>query len=389
MASNKAAARDHSPLLILTSTALLLPAYHPATQADAPPDTGQAGLRYSKYKEDDISSSKVLSGDTERYDIDIVQAHLLTPVGDDFSLALDVQQEHMSGASPWFVGQDGNGNDKIVMSGASISDTRTSISVTTRYYFPKGNMGFNYARSEEDDYESDALGLDIAWNNADGQRTYSAAISGSDDVLEPTEGTTPVKVEREKRDMRSAYLGASQIISKRAIMQFGLSYTVLDGYLTDPYKLNDKRPDERKQWAASISYRHFLAGPGAALHLNYRLYDDDWGVNSHTFDASWHQQFHPRLKLIPYARYYSQSAADFFGNVTDFSAQYYADDYRLSSFGAFTLGARMVIQLDDWDFTLSGERYVSDGKWSLYSGEESPALVDFWRFTIGFVYPFD
>jgi len=183
MALNKAAARDHSPLLILTSTALLLPAYHPATHADAPPDTGQAGLRYSKYKEDDISSSKVLSGDTERYDIDIVQAHLLTPVGDDFSLALDVQQEHMSGASPWFVGQDGNGNDKVVMSGASISDSRTSVSVTTRYYFPKGNMGFNYARSEEDDYESDALALDIAWNNADGQRTYSAAISGSDDVL--------------------------------------------------------------------------------------------------------------------------------------------------------------------------------------------------------------
>jgi hypothetical protein len=188
--------------------------------------------------------------------------------------------------------------------------------------------------------------------------------------------------------MRSAYLGVSQIISKRAIVQFGLSYTVLDGFLTDPYKLNDRRPDEHEQWAASIAYRQFLTGPGAALHLDYRLFNDDWGIDSHTLEASWHQRIHPRLRLVPFARYYSQSAADFFANSTDFSARYFSDDYRLSSFGAFTLGARLVTTVRDWEFSVVGERYRSDGSWSLYSGEESPALVDFWRFSLGVSYRF-
>jgi hypothetical protein len=388
MTGKRGTRRDNGALLSLTSAALLLPAYQPLVQADAPPEMGELGLRYSKYREDNIQSGKVLSGDTERYDIDIVQAHLLTPVGDDFSFALDIQREHMSGASPWFVGQDADGSDKVIMSGASISDTRTDISVTTRYYFPKGNLGLNVARSDEDDYESDALAMDVAWNSADAQRTYSAAISGSEDTLEPTKGAVPVKVEHADRDMRSAYLGVSQIISKRAIVQFGLSYTVLDGFLTDPYKLNDRRPDEHEQWAASIAYRQFLTGPGAALHLDYRLFNDDWGIDSHTLEASWHQRIHPRLRLVPFARYYSQSAADFFANSTDFSARYFSDDYRLSSFGAFTLGARLVTTVRDWEFSVVGERYRSDGSWSLYSGEESPALVDFWRFSLGVSYRF-
>ena len=43
------------------------------------------------------------------------------------------------------------------MSGASIEDTRTEVSVTTRYYYDRGNAGFNYVRSKEDDYDSNAI----------------------------------------------------------------------------------------------------------------------------------------------------------------------------------------------------------------------------------------
>ena len=40
----------------------------------------------------------------------------------------------------------------------------------------------------------------------------------------------------------------SRIISKNAIVRFGLAYTYRDGFLTDPYKKNDRRPDEREEW---------------------------------------------------------------------------------------------------------------------------------------------
>ena len=148
----------HPALLALTSSALLLPAYQGA-QADAPPEFTELGLRYSKYEEDDTQGSKTFGGSSQRYEVDAAQFHLLAPVADNWAFALDVQWEDMSGASPWFVGESANGDPKVIMSGASIEDTRTEVSVTTRYYYERGNAGFNYVRSDEDDYDSNA----IAW----------------------------------------------------------------------------------------------------------------------------------------------------------------------------------------------------------------------------------
>ena len=374
-------------LLALTSSALLLPAYQGA-RGDAPPLHTELGLAYSKYQEDDTRDSKTFGGSSERYEIDIAQFHLLAPVGDNWSLALDVQWEDMSGASPWFIGQSFEGDPKIVMSGASIEDTRTDVSVTTRYYYDRGNAGFNYSRSDEDDYESDAIGLDASFNSADGLTTWSAAFSASDDTIEPTQGTIPTNTLRDEKDIRSAWVGVSRIVSKRAIVRFGLSYTLREGFLTDPYKGNDRRPDERREWALSTGYRHFFSAPNAALHLDYRYFDDDWGVESHTVDIAWQQNFGARTRLTPFLRYYSQDRADFFANLVDRQQRYYADDYRLSAFGALSAGLRLRYEFDAWSVNLTAERYRADNGWGLYGGEESPALVRYWRGSIGLNYRF-
>ncbi|WP_240732859.1 DUF3570 domain-containing protein [Halioglobus maricola] len=379
--------KDRSALAALTSSALLLPAYQGA-QADAPPEFTEAGLRYSKYKEDDISSSNVFGPSSERYDIDVVQFHMLAPVAESWSFALDVQWEDMSGASPWFVGQSAEGESKVVMSGASIEDTRTDISVTTRYFYDRGNAGFNYTRSDEDDYESDSISLDGSLNSEDGLTTYSAAISASADDIEPTQGSIPTNTLKDEKDIRSAWLGVSRIVSKRALMRFGLSYTYRDGFLTDPYKLNDLRPDTRREWTLSGGYRHYFDGPGAALHVDYRYFSDDWEVEAHTLEFAWHQNLGRSVRLIPFLRYYSQDEAEFFSNVTDTSDRYYADDYRLSAFGALSGGLRARYTFGDWTLSATAERYQSDHDWGIYSGEESPGLVDFWRGSIGFDYRF-
>ncbi len=377
----------HPTLLALTSSAMMLPGYQQA-QAESPPTDGTVGLRLSSYQEDDITASKAFNGPSERYDIDIAQFHLLAPVGDDWTLALDVSYEDMSGASPWFVGMDADGSAKVVMSGASIEDQRTAISVTTRYYYDRGNVAFNYARSDENDYKSDAIGLDASFNSKDNLTTWSAAISGSKDDIEPTQGQTPTNTLKDEKDIRFAWVGVTRIVSRRAILRFGLSYTYREGFLTDPYKLNDRRPDQRKEWVLSAGWRQHFVGANGSLHADYRYFDDDWGIKSHAIDLAWHQTVNQHLRVVPFVRYYSQSQADFFANFVDFSADYYADDYRLSAFGAWSGGLRGIVSLDDWQVTLSGERYVSKASWSLDEGEESPGLVKYWRYTVGFDYRF-
>ena len=212
----------NATLLALTSSALLLPAYQGAL-ADAQPEFTEVGMRYSKYNEDDITAKKAFGG-SERYDIDVAQFHLLAPVADDWSFAMDVAWEDMSGASPWFVGESKSGDPKVIMSGASIEDTRTEVSGTTRYYFDRGNVGVNYTHSDEDDYESNAGGVDGAFNSADGLTTYSGALSVSHDDIDPTQGSVPTNTLHDSKDVTSAWAGVSRIISKRALVRFGLSY---------------------------------------------------------------------------------------------------------------------------------------------------------------------
>jgi len=384
-----AACKDdrNTTLVALTSSALLLPAYQGA-QADAPPEYTELGVRYSKYKEDDILARKAFGGGSERYDIDVAQFHLLAPVADSWSVALDVGWEDMSGASPWFVGESADGDPKVIMSGASIEDTRTEVSVTTRYYFDRGNGGLNYTYSDEDDYESNAVGLDGSFNSEDGMTTYSAAVSVSDDDIDPTQGAVPTNTLGNNKDIYSAWVGVSRIVSKTAIVRFGLSYTYRDGFLTDPYKFHDSRPDERKEWTVSTGYRQFFDNLNAALHVDYRYFNDDWDVQSHTVDVAWQQNINPVVRLTPFIRYYSQEEAEFFYNIQPENERYFADDYRLSSFGAFSYGLRASRVIGNWEINADAERYKTDKSWGLYSGEESPGLVDFWRFGVGVNYTF-
>ena len=379
-----------SPLLrSLGRTLAVLPAYQaiPAW-SDAPPAFTEVGLRYSRYSEDSIAQDKVIFGDRDRYDIDVTQLWIEAPVGSAWSVALDVQNDYQTGASPWFVGINQEGQPGVIMSGASIQDNRVEVGVTTRYFWADGNAGFNVTHSDEDDYEAIAMALDASWNTSSDARTWTVAVSSSRDTVSPTQGAIPVFIDEEELDTQSGFFGVSQILSRTAVMRFGLNYTYSEGYLSDPYKFNDARPGTHERIALSAGIRQFLINADASLQADYRYYADSWGSDSHTLELAWAQNLSASL-LTPYVRYYTQRQADFYSVVADRSARFYADDYRLSSYGAITVGARWSVAIGDWTLELEAERYQSDADWGLYDGEAAPALVDFWRAAIAATWRFD
>ena len=382
-------------LLALTAAALMLPALSQEASADTPPENIKLGYRFSSYGEDATDAAKTFgsinnaSASSERYDIDVNQFSLLMPLAVKYSLAVDVQTESLSGASPWFTGE-ANGQAKLVMSGASIKEDRQDIGANLRYYASEGNAGITLSRSSENDYESFAIGFDGSYNINDKHTTFNGGVSFSDDELEPTQGLIPAKVTKEDKDSASLFLGLGQVINKNTVIQTGLSFTRLSGYLTDPYKNRDQRPDKRNQSAWSFGIRHYLPSADAALHGDYRFYHDDWGINSHTFDFAWYQNVKSYFQVIAYGRYYSQQEARFFSNNAQLSEQYFADDFRLSSYSAVTVGLRLETSYQNWRIIVAGERYNSGGHYSIYSVDErSPGLVSFDRFTVGVDYEFN
>jgi hypothetical protein len=379
--------RLNPALLALTASALGLPGI---ARAQAPEGL-QLDYRYSRYSEDDISGSKTASGQSsERYEIDTHQFHVSSPVTGDFELAADLTYESMSGASPWYVQPDLNNNPVQVMSGATIEEKRADLllSATRKMQQGKGTVSLGY--SDEDDYQAVNVGAQGEWQLADTISTLSAGIGYSDDELNPTTGTTAVSVTSASRDAVTAFGGYARVLGPDTVIQTSLSYTQHDGFLSDPYKqaffvslagtLADSRPDGRRQWAWLTRLRHYFARPDAALHLDYRLYDDDWDVTAHTIDVAWHQNFAGGWKVVPGLRWYSQSQAFFYEPfyAAPRSDGFASSDYRLSPFGALSLSLGASREFNSWTLGLRYENYNSGDSYSIKDVDvENPGLVDF------------
>jgi hypothetical protein len=381
----------HSRSLIAISTsALALPGI---AQADAPPTAPTLAYKISNYQEDDLTREQVPFGELGRYDIDVHQFQYVAPLGRDFALFVDANHEDMSGASPWFSTANAAGEPVINMSGASgIRDERSELSIGTRYYSQNGNFGGAVGYSEENDYRATYVNLSGARNFNNDLTTVSLGFSHSADDIFPTDAELFNRVQNEDKRATSLAVSLSQVINRVATFQTALSITEQSGFLSDPYKLQDSRPDNKTQIAFSNSLRYFFIEADGALQANYRYYHDDFGISSHALDLSWFQNINRSFQVAPMLRYYSQSAADFYTNIDDFLkplTEPQSSDYRLSAFGAFSGGINLIADFGDWTATLTAERYIANEKYSVYAvNQPSPALVQFVRLSLGVDYSF-
>lgn len=377
-------------LLALSTSALALPG---VGLADAPPTESTLSYQFSNYREDDLSRSTVVFGDPGRYDIDVHQFQLIAPIGRNSALQIAGNYEALSGASPWYTTRGVDGEPIVIMSGASgIEDRRGELSIGGSYYLENGSLSGNVGYSEEDDYRATYFGLSGERHYNNDLTTIRLGFSVSSDEIFPTDASLFNRVTDEDKRSISSVISVSQIINRVATFQTALSITETSGFLSDPYKLRDVRPDDKTQIAWASAYRHFFIDADAALHVNYRYYHDDFGINSHTVDMAWHQNLSNGFKLVPILRYYSQSAADFYTNTDDFlnpQTNYQSSDYRLSAFGAVSGGLSVVAEFGDWTATLTTERYVANEKYALHNVREpSTALIQYFRSSVGIQFSF-
>ncbi len=375
------------PLLALTSAALALPAF----SAKQPVET-EVSVRTTVYKEANVPAENIIFGDDARYDIDINQFSLLTPLGEKWSLGFSAARESMSGASPWGTVADADGSAALIMSGATISESRKEFSLSTQRYFSRSSVGIEVSRSEENDYEADAILLSTEWDSDNNLSTLALGLSYSKDKITPTDAVLFGRVLEEKKSSRSFSLGWTQILDKTSVIQSGIRVTQHNGFLTDPYKLRDVRPDKRIEWSVNLRYRKFIERANAALHTDYRYYDDSYEIHSHTFETAWYQNIGGDFQLVPNLRYYSQRQASFYLPIDDYTlpaTTHQSSDYRLSTFGAFTVGLKAIYNQPTWAISASVEQYKSSGKYSLSNAEnEHPALLSFSLASIGFDFKF-
>ena len=373
-------------LQALTSAALAIPGLASAQV--------QTEYLYAQYREADLPRSQVASGSGERYEIDSHRFRIAAPL-QGAAASLNLTYEALSGASPWFVMPDaGSGRPVQVMSGASIREERVDAEVSVAY--PVGedlNVAVSAGYSVEDDYEALNGGVEFEFTPAGQRYSYTGGIGYSYDQLEPTDARTrfPDRIDKADKDSLNLFGGVSFVLGPQTVLQTSLGYGWGQGYLSDPYKLayitsqantiNDRRPGDRKSWTASARLRHYIKEFGAALHADYRYYDDNWQINAHTLELAWHQTFAETWRVSPSLRWYSQSQAYFYAPFYDNvrADGLASSDYRLSPFGAISLrlDVRKVIDTK-WELGAGVERYEASADYALGSVRvENPGLVEF------------
>ena len=261
-------------------------------------------------------------------------------------------------------------------------DTRVQLNAQwTQPLAPNYTVSGGAHLSKEYDYLSLGLNGNIAIDFDRKNSTFSAGFSYFKDTITPEGGIPKPFVSmlvgdnndpdwdnefaatrvgrKENKNTTDLLLGFTQVINRRMLMQFNYSYSMVDGYLTDPFKIisvvnqngiaqdyvYESRPDSRaKQSVFAQSLYHFET---SVLDLSYRYLWDDWQIASHTLDSRYRvplgDDFGTQSYLQPHVRLYHQSAAKFYQPVmfeSESFPQYASADYRIGEMVTFTLGVK-------------------------------------------------
>lgn len=285
---------------------------------------------------------------------------VVTPLGEKWSLEGSAVTDAISGASPAYY--------SVVDSAQRIDERRNAGDARLTRHWAHSSVSLGAALSSEPDYRSRVLSLGASFQTPDRNTTFSLAAGHADDRILPLR--RGVRVESHKR-VTDVLLGVTQVLSPVDIVQVNVTHAVGHGDYNDPYKLFDKRPNERRQTAVLARWNHYFRGPEATLRLSARDYRDSFDIQARTFSAEWVQALPGGFSISPLWRQHRQSAASFYAppNPADPEAlsippgvipgrSILSFDQRLSAFTAKTVGLRVAWRINaQWTTDLRLEQY--------------------------------
>ena len=241
---------------------------------------------------------------------------------------------------------------------SNYSDSRKSASLTYERKFGSHLPSVDITYASENDYVARGAGISDSWTMAGGRGTLHLGVAFSRDLVEPVKNptTNPDGRGLQLDKSENGYsLGWTWILTDRDLIDVSASLMRLSGYLDDPYKvvpvgptgtdtMPEHRPDTRSRRAVVLKYGHHYLWDGA-IKINYRYYNDDWGIQGHTLEATYDQHLFTDWIVSPQVRLYTQTGASFYGSRFAAPREFLSADYRLSPLdsvqGGLTIGRRI------------------------------------------------
>ena len=333
--------------------------------------------RYQHYQEDD--GRMRVDSDYSLYSIDLSDTLVL-----DGTLLYST----LSGASPTGLPPDYRGGKVPTV---QLEDERYAATLGLTKQLGAHSLKAGFAYSYESDYTSFGYSLQDTISLNEKNTELVLGFAYTDDTVSANGSSFSAG-----KQSYDAIVGINQLLSPNDLLSVNVGLGWKRGYLSDPYKrvlLNDwvdydTRPGRKFEQLLFMQWTHYIPTWDASLETSYRFGHNDHGSHSHTAMVAFYKNLlNKRLVIRPSLRFYSQTAADYYG--IDFSGNpsYYSSDYRLSAEQTWNLGlqVRWNIIPDKLALEVGYERYISRGT----DGRTSQsAYPDAHSFSIGLNYRF-
>jgi hypothetical protein len=221
--------------------------------------------------------------------------------------------------------------------------------------YARGHAAANYYISSEADYLAQQLGANVNRDFGDQQLNLSIGTSYGWDEISPLANAAAQAPANTKRTLHVNAV-ATEVLSPTTLLRWGLEYNIVSGLQHNPYRnvfaggsyAPERHPDHRERRDTFVRLNQYLPDR-ASLKLNYRLYNDDWGITSHEVGTSLSQYVTHGLAATYEYRYYTQTNASFYrseyltaGGIDG----YRSGDYRMNDLASHLFGASLRMDME-------------------------------------------
>ncbi len=261
----------------------------------------------------------------------------------------------------------------VVTQGSPYQEEREEKSVGVNYLKGDVTMNLAYTHSAESDYTANSANFKISQDMFGDLSTISLGYArGWDTVQKNGQPDFSESVSR-----NNYQLELSQILTKNALLGVSFEAVTDEGYLNNPYRsaryLDPSKPlgysfepeiypRTHTSSAVTVQARYYLPYR-AALHGEFRVYGDSWGVKAHNAQIDYTHPAGNGWTFELRYRMYSQTAADFYSDLFPrlSSQNFLARDKELSTMTNHTAGVGV-----SYEFTQRAWRYIDKGSLNLY-----------------------
>jgi hypothetical protein len=339
-------------------------------QAQTAPVEGNIGIKWMNYQE--------TQGELDRIRVQARSTFLTLPLPQNWALDVTQTVDVISGASPAYYTEP--------QTLTPVNDVRKAHDLRLSWYPGLQKWSVGQSHSGENDYLSKGLSVSFMQASQDRNVSVEVGLSRNQDTINPVNQL----VVDQRKTTQDLLLSTTLVLTPNDLVQISWTHSSAKGYLSDPYKFFDVRPDHRRSHALAARWNHRIKDSDATLRLATRFHKDSFGIRSFMAQTEYSQGIGDGWYLTPLVRFYSQSQASFFSppdpaqpsqpqipqgtllGVTPLSF-----DQRLAAFGAVTAGIKIEKRLASKTMLdLRWDHYVQRNRWGvMQSGTQG--LADF------------